>query len=165
MTAFVLLGWSSSKPYPTHLDWLHLSDKVIDVIKNLITFFSYTIQTSVRQDLFVWFSEWPTNGHCSWYLWLLFVLQAPLKEISFLQLEVTVISVNTGFFIYKKQFVYFEACEEPLYVQDKVVIDVSDYANCNGKITTDKNHILVFSLVEENDFEQAFEFLAVCSFP
>jgi C-type lectin domain family 10 protein A len=54
-----------------------------------------------------------------------------------------------------------EGCGGSLFVDEAVVIDVPLSANCNWQIQTDKDRVLVFTVVQGGNFKQVEEFLSV----
>jgi hypothetical protein len=54
-----------------------------------------------------------------------------------------------------------EGCGGSLFVDDAVVIDVPLSANCKWRIQTEKDRVLVFTVVQGGNFKQVEDFLSV----
>nr|CAH0106360.1 unnamed protein product [Daphnia galeata] len=54
-----------------------------------------------------------------------------------------------------------EGCGGSLFVDDAVVIDVPLSANCKWQIQTEKDRVLVFTVVQGGNFKQVEEFLSI----
>jgi hypothetical protein len=64
-------------------------------------------------------------------------------------------------FKYYYYSIKFEGCGGSLFVDDAIVIDAPLSANCKWKIQTNEKHILVFTVVHNENFRQVEEFLSV----
>ena len=81
------------------------------------------------------------------YIWSFFLDHSPLYN----------------FDLFQKLFysIVLEGCGGSLFVEDAVVIDVPLSANCNWQIQTEKDRVLVFTVVQGGNFKQVEEFLSV----